>query len=72
VINTQEGKPTGFLMAASVLAALGLVATLVWLALLNDGVLPALSGVRIDFSKRPYYSAALMGGLWLGGACQQE
>jgi len=68
VINTPEGKPTVFLLAASALAGLGLVVTLVCLALLRDGVLPALSGVRIDFLTRPYNGATLMVGLWLGSS----
>ena len=67
-INTPEGKPTVFLLTASALAGLGLVVTLVCLALLRDGVLPALSGVRIDLSTRPYYGATLMAGLWLGSS----
>ncbi len=66
VINNQEGKSVLFLLVASALTGLGLVATLVWLALLRDGVIPALSGITVDFVRRPLYGGLLLGGVWVG------
>ena len=68
VINTQEGRSTGTLAVGAGVVAVGLIGVILWLALLNDGVVPALSGVRIDVLGRPIYSSAVLGSLWIGSA----
>lgn len=68
LVNTQDGKKLPFILTAAALSALGLIATVLWLALLGEGVIPSLSGVKIDLAQRPLFSTALLSGLWLVSA----
>jgi hypothetical protein len=65
LVNTQEGKRLSYLTAAAALSAFSLVATVLWVALLNDGVIPSVSGAKIDFSNRLLFGATLMSGIWV-------
>ncbi len=68
LVNTQDGKKLPFILTAAALSALGLIATVLWLALLGEGVIPSLSGVKIDLAHRPLFGTALLSGLWLVSA----
>ncbi|RJG00814.1 hypothetical protein [Noviherbaspirillum sedimenti] len=68
LVNTQEGKRIPYLLAAAVLSALSLVATVLWVALLGEGVIPALSGVRVDLINKLPFAAVILSGLWFGSA----
>lgn len=62
LINTQEGKGIPYLLAAAVLSALSLVATVLWIGLLGGGV----SGIKVD--NRPLFATAFLCGLWFVSA----
>ena len=68
VINTQDGKPLKFLIAASALVSFGFILTLLFLALLGEGVIPAMSGVRVDMVNRPLYGSTLLMAIWFGSS----
>ncbi len=68
LVNSQDGKKLPFILTAAALSALGLIATVLWLALLGEGVIPSLSGVKIDLAHRPLFGTALLSGLWLVSA----
>ncbi len=68
LVKTQDGKKLPFILTAAALSALGLIATVLWLALLGEGVIPSLSGVKIDLAHRPLFGTALLSGLWLVSA----
>ena len=63
IVNTQDGKKGPYLLGAAALSSLGLVGTVLWLALLGEGVIPDLSGVRVDLIHRLSFSATLLFGL---------
>jgi len=65
VVNTQEGKRMSFLLLASVLSAFVLVGTFLWLAVLGEGVIPAISGKEVNLVDRLPFAATLLTGIWI-------
>lgn len=67
LVNTQEGRKLSYLLAAAVLSSLSLVSTVLFLALLGQGIL-SISGVKVDFINNLPFAVTFLSVLWLGSS----
>lgn len=63
LINTQVGMKIKQLMLAGFVSALGLVVAVLWMVLLGQGVIPALSGISLDLLHGTGFASAVLLGL---------
>lgn len=63
LINTQVGMRLKYLLLAAFISALGLVVAVLWMVLLGQGAIPALSGIPLDLMLRPRFASAVLAGL---------
>ena len=63
IINTQTGMSARNLLLAGFCSALGLVGVILWMLLLGEGVIPAMSGIALDIHTMRFFVLSLLGGL---------
>lgn len=66
LLNTQEGRKLSYLLIAAVLSALSLVLAILFLGLLGQGVIPSLSGIKVDFANNPIFAVTFLSIVGIG------